>query len=71
MNEQPAVPGPEVSDLSAEANEEQLFYAKILARGMYLGLAMLLVTLFYQLIDFQLQRALDLLEGVALFDKKA
>ena len=31
-------------ELSAEANEEQLLYAKILAIGMYLGLGTLLVT---------------------------
>lgn len=32
--------------LSVEANEEQLLYAKILAAGMYLGLAILLATFF-------------------------
>ncbi len=31
-------------ELSAEANEEQLLYAKILAIGMYIGLGILLVT---------------------------
>lgn len=31
-------------ELTAEANEEQLLYAKILAAGMYLGLGILLVT---------------------------
>ncbi|MFC1661624.1 DUF1634 domain-containing protein [Gemmatimonadota bacterium] len=44
MNEPPSVPGPEKDAQSAEANEEQLLYAKILARGMYAGLGMLLVT---------------------------
>jgi hypothetical protein len=44
VNGQPAVPGPDESDLTAEANEEQLLYAKILAWGMFLGLGMLLVT---------------------------
>jgi hypothetical protein len=33
-------------ELSAEANEEQLLYAKILASGMYLGLGILFVTFF-------------------------
>jgi hypothetical protein len=32
------------SEMSAEANEEQLLYASILAKGMYLGLALLLIT---------------------------
>ena len=35
---------PRGQELSAEANEEQLLYAKILAWGMYLGLGILLVT---------------------------
>ena len=40
------IPGPseEADRLSAEANEEQLLYASILAKGMYLGLGILLVT---------------------------
>ncbi len=41
---QPAPVAPGREPLSTEANEEQLLYAKILARGMYLGLGILLVT---------------------------
>lgn len=44
MNESPMAPGLPQDALSAEANEEQLLYAKILAWGMYLGLGLLLVT---------------------------
>lgn len=36
--------GHEVRDLSAEANADQLLYAGILAKGMYLGLGILLAT---------------------------
>jgi hypothetical protein len=32
------------AEMTAEASEEQLLYAKILASGMYLGLAILLIT---------------------------
>ena len=44
MNDSPDAPGRVQEELSAEANEEQLLYAKILASGMYFGLALLLVT---------------------------
>lgn len=40
----PAPVEPGYEPLSAEANEEQLLYARILATGMYIGLATLLTT---------------------------
>jgi hypothetical protein len=44
MNETESSPPPDAEASGAGANEEQLLYAKILARGMYFGLALLMVT---------------------------
>jgi hypothetical protein len=44
-NHSPAKDGPNpAADESGEANADQLLYARILAKGMYLGLGILLVT---------------------------
>jgi hypothetical protein len=39
-----AVPGQDTGKASGEADEDQLIYAELLAKGMYLGLGILLVT---------------------------